>query len=283
MVRVRPHTHGLSAQGCCQLPQLATGRPLGLPTTTRTPSRPGRAPFSSDSPPRRAPFPCSHLFPRPSPQPSPQNLQPPPQAPRPPLLPCGWGPQPRARASPHRPRPSAPGASGTRPPRCAGGAGSPAGGGGVSSSALYFDWPGGGEGRDCSLGVWPRFCSGHSSRLRLRFGLLGCESGDSGWGTMAEKRHTSDAETRRQPDSFKESPSVGLGPCGWILVAVSFLFTLVTFPVSIWMCIKVKNISFTSGEGSIPNNINPLCLCERDRETILAYNSFFLHLLENSL
>lgn len=82
---------------------------------------------------------------------------------------------------------------------------------------------------------------------------------------------------------FTESPSVGLGPCGWILVAVSFLFTLITFPISIWMCIKVKNISFTSGEGSTPNNINPLGLCERDRETILAYNSFFLHLLENSL
>ncbi|KAK2503374.1 hypothetical protein MC885_021374 [Smutsia gigantea] len=56
---------------------------------------------------------------------------------------------------------------------------------------------------------------------------------------MSEKRHTADAETRRHPDSFKESPSVGLGPCGWILVAASFLFTLITFPISIWMCIKI--------------------------------------------
>ncbi|KAF3821116.1 hypothetical protein GH733_011269 [Mirounga leonina] len=56
---------------------------------------------------------------------------------------------------------------------------------------------------------------------------------------MAEKRHTGDAEARRLPDSFKDSPSAGLGPCGWILVAVSFLFTVITLPISIWMCIKI--------------------------------------------
>uniref|UniRef100_A0A2I3HLB1 Band 7 domain-containing protein n=1 Tax=Nomascus leucogenys TaxID=61853 RepID=A0A2I3HLB1_NOMLE len=56
---------------------------------------------------------------------------------------------------------------------------------------------------------------------------------------MAEKRHTLDSEAQRLPNSFKDSPSKGLGPCGWILVAFSFLLTVITFPVSIWMCIKI--------------------------------------------
>uniref|UniRef100_A0A667HQD4 Stomatin n=1 Tax=Lynx canadensis TaxID=61383 RepID=A0A667HQD4_LYNCA len=56
---------------------------------------------------------------------------------------------------------------------------------------------------------------------------------------MSEKRHTGDAEARRLPDSFRDSPNTGLGPCGWILVAVSFLFTVITFPISVWMCIKI--------------------------------------------
>ncbi|KAG8538518.1 hypothetical protein GDO81_022497 [Engystomops pustulosus] len=31
----------------------------------------------------------------------------------------------------------------------------------------------------------------------------------------------------------------GLGCCGWILVIVSFFFTIITFPISVWMCIKI--------------------------------------------
>ncbi|NWZ44341.1 STML3 protein, partial [Brachypodius atriceps] len=31
----------------------------------------------------------------------------------------------------------------------------------------------------------------------------------------------------------------GIGVCGWILVSLSFLLVLVTFPISIWACIKV--------------------------------------------
>ncbi|XP_055559190.1 stomatin-like protein 3 isoform X1 [Falco biarmicus] len=31
----------------------------------------------------------------------------------------------------------------------------------------------------------------------------------------------------------------GIGVCGWILVSLSFLLVLVTFPISIWTCIKV--------------------------------------------
>ena len=54
-----------------------------------------------------------------------------------------------------------------------------------------------------------------------------------------------------------DSPSTGLGVCGWILVAVSFLFTVITFPMSIWMCIKVKKISFTSGTGSTHQYLSP--------------------------
>ncbi|XP_065509351.1 stomatin-like protein 3 isoform X1 [Caloenas nicobarica] len=31
----------------------------------------------------------------------------------------------------------------------------------------------------------------------------------------------------------------GIGVCGWILVSLSFLLVLITFPVSIWACIKI--------------------------------------------
>lgn len=81
-------------------------------------------------------------------------------------------------------------------------------------------------------------------------------------------------------------PDTSLGICGWILVCVSFILVIATFPLSIWMCIKVKNISSTSGKVSTPNHINPLCvsICVREIEIILAFNSFsFISLLENSL
>ncbi|NXE32036.1 STML3 protein, partial [Ptilorrhoa leucosticta] len=31
----------------------------------------------------------------------------------------------------------------------------------------------------------------------------------------------------------------GIGVCGWILVSLSFLLVLITFPISIWACVKV--------------------------------------------
>ncbi|XP_039352893.1 stomatin-like protein 3 [Mauremys reevesii] len=31
----------------------------------------------------------------------------------------------------------------------------------------------------------------------------------------------------------------GIGACGWILVSLSFLFVLITFPFSIWLCLKI--------------------------------------------
>uniref|UniRef100_A0ACB8F044 Uncharacterized protein n=1 Tax=Sphaerodactylus townsendi TaxID=933632 RepID=A0ACB8F044_9SAUR len=37
----------------------------------------------------------------------------------------------------------------------------------------------------------------------------------------------------------REGSDHGLGMCGWVLVIVSFLLTLATFPISIWMCIKI--------------------------------------------
>ncbi|KAG9463215.1 hypothetical protein GDO78_022196 [Eleutherodactylus coqui] len=37
--------------------------------------------------------------------------------------------------------------------------------------------------------------------------------------------------------AHREESDAGLGCCGWILVLVSFFFTILTFPVSVWMCL----------------------------------------------
>ncbi|KAM9176399.1 stomatin [Mergus octosetaceus] len=37
----------------------------------------------------------------------------------------------------------------------------------------------------------------------------------------------------------RDESNAGLGVCGWILVIISYIFILATFPISIWMCIKV--------------------------------------------
>ncbi|KFV84496.1 Erythrocyte band 7 integral membrane protein, partial [Struthio camelus australis] len=39
--------------------------------------------------------------------------------------------------------------------------------------------------------------------------------------------------------SLPDDSNTGLGLCGWILVVISFFFTVITFPISIWMCIKI--------------------------------------------
>uniref|UniRef100_A0ABI7WYT4 Stomatin n=4 Tax=Felidae TaxID=9681 RepID=A0ABI7WYT4_FELCA len=91
---------------------------------------------------------------------------------------------------------------------------------------------------------------------------------------MSEKRHTGDAEARRLPDSFRDSPNTGLGPCGWILVAVSFLFTVITFPISVWMCIKViaaegeMNASRALKEASMVITESPAALQLRYLQTL---------------
>ncbi|NXL56540.1 STOM protein, partial [Chordeiles acutipennis] len=36
-----------------------------------------------------------------------------------------------------------------------------------------------------------------------------------------------------------DETDTGLGLCGWILVITSLFFTIITFPISIWMCIKI--------------------------------------------
>ncbi|KAG6938246.1 stomatin, partial [Chelydra serpentina] len=36
-----------------------------------------------------------------------------------------------------------------------------------------------------------------------------------------------------------EETDHGLGVCGWLLVIFSFFFVLITFPISIWLCIKI--------------------------------------------
>uniref|UniRef100_A0A8C4VS73 Stomatin like 3 n=1 Tax=Gopherus evgoodei TaxID=1825980 RepID=A0A8C4VS73_9SAUR len=38
---------------------------------------------------------------------------------------------------------------------------------------------------------------------------------------------------------FTQDEKEGIGACGWILVSLSFLFVLITFPFSIWMCLKI--------------------------------------------
>ncbi|XP_053450890.1 stomatin-like [Nycticebus coucang] len=56
---------------------------------------------------------------------------------------------------------------------------------------------------------------------------------------MSDRGLTEDSGAPRLPSSFRVSPSKGLGPCGWILVAVSFLFAVITFPISMWLCMKI--------------------------------------------
>lgn len=43
------------------------------------------------------------------------------------------------------------------------------------------------------------------------------------------------AKPRRPADDTNS----GLGFCGWILVMASIFFTVITFPISVWMCIKI--------------------------------------------
>lgn len=42
--------------------------------------------------------------------------------------------------------------------------------------------------------------------------------------------------------SALESPDIGVGLCGWIIVGLSILLMLATLPISIWMCIKVRSL-----------------------------------------
>ncbi|MEE6505060.1 hypothetical protein FKM82_005430 [Ascaphus truei] len=56
---------------------------------------------------------------------------------------------------------------------------------------------------------------------------------------MAENQDT-ELKHRRVTDHSKDlGPDPGLGCCGWILVIVSFFFVIITFPLSVWMCIKI--------------------------------------------
>uniref|UniRef100_A0A8C0JE49 Stomatin like 3 n=1 Tax=Chelonoidis abingdonii TaxID=106734 RepID=A0A8C0JE49_CHEAB len=52
---------------------------------------------------------------------------------------------------------------------------------------------------------------------------------------MAASRHSERGEALASQADKKE----GIGACGWILVSLSFLFVLITFPFSIWMCLKI--------------------------------------------
>ncbi|GAB0198542.1 stomatin [Grus japonensis] len=71
-------------------------------------------------------------------------------------------------------------------------------------------------------------------------------------------------KARRAED---ESDS-GLGLCGWILVITSLFFTVITFPISIWMCIKVLQYfriavkSKNYGDPPEHKEVNSFCLPE---------------------
>ncbi|XP_039939505.1 stomatin [Hirundo rustica] len=52
---------------------------------------------------------------------------------------------------------------------------------------------------------------------------------------MADHEAGLPQKPRRPPDD----DNTGLGVCGWILVITSLVFTVLTFPISIWMCIKI--------------------------------------------
>ncbi|XP_039362728.1 stomatin [Mauremys reevesii] len=56
---------------------------------------------------------------------------------------------------------------------------------------------------------------------------------------MADKQGARIDRSRRVPDTFSEETNTGLGVCGWLLVIVSFFFVVITFPISIWLCIKI--------------------------------------------
>ncbi|CAM2103491.1 stomatin isoform X1 [Lepidochelys kempii] len=56
---------------------------------------------------------------------------------------------------------------------------------------------------------------------------------------MADKQGARADRSRQVPDTFSEEINPGLGVCGWLLVIFSFFFVLITFPVSIWLCIKI--------------------------------------------
>lgn len=56
---------------------------------------------------------------------------------------------------------------------------------------------------------------------------------------MSEKRPADHVVTQRVPESFRESSKAELGLCGWILVTFSLLLVVITFPLSIWICIKI--------------------------------------------
>ncbi|NXI51505.1 STML3 protein, partial [Chloroceryle aenea] len=44
---------------------------------------------------------------------------------------------------------------------------------------------------------------------------------------------------KNNPEHLIAPRREGIGLCGWILVSLSFLLVLITFPISIWACIKV--------------------------------------------
>ncbi|KAM5146867.1 stomatin-like [Mantella aurantiaca] len=65
--------------------------------------------------------------------------------------------------------------------------------------------------------------------------LVACSSS-----SMAENQDAEEKQHRVKESILREYDYDGnIGRCGWALIIVSFIFTLITFPISIWLCIKI--------------------------------------------
>ncbi|XP_041098676.1 erythrocyte band 7 integral membrane protein isoform X1 [Polyodon spathula] len=58
-------------------------------------------------------------------------------------------------------------------------------------------------------------------------------------GRQLQKREHQTGILMVNGDEFETASDNGIGFCGWILVLFSLLLSLLTFPLSIWMCIKI--------------------------------------------
>ncbi|XP_076137799.1 stomatin (EPB72)-like 3a [Alosa pseudoharengus] len=73
-----------------------------------------------------------------------------------------------------------------------------------------------------------------ASKASLRFPTSALAAG------MVNQLKIADARSESSKSIIQdEEDKAGLGRCGWILFLISVLFTLATFPISIFMCIKI--------------------------------------------
>ena len=68
---------------------------------------------------------------------------------------------------------------------------------------------------------------------------------------------------------FQGTKSSSLGACEWLLVLTSLLFIIVTFPFSIWFCIKVR----------VHEDLTSNCLVSLTHHSMSTLSSVFWYLL----